>query len=43
MTGIGEVTASTYAIAITVYRPFAETLTQYPWPDVPPEEPHPID
>ena len=27
MTGISEVTYSTYAIAVTVYRPFAETLT----------------
>ena len=27
MTGISEVTDSTYAIAVTVYRPFAETLT----------------
>ena len=27
MTGLSEVTGSTYAIAVTVYRPFAETLT----------------
>ena len=27
MTGISEVTDSTYAIAVTVYRPFGETLT----------------
>ena len=27
MTGISEVTGSSYAIAVTVYRPFGETLT----------------
>jgi uncharacterized protein (DUF302 family) len=27
MTGINEVTGSTYAIAVTVYRPFGDTLT----------------
>ena len=27
MTGISEVTGSSYAIAVTVYRPFADTLT----------------
>ena len=27
MTGISDVTASTYAIVVTVYRPFGETLT----------------
>lgn len=27
MTGINQITGSTYAIAVTVYRPFGETLT----------------